>query len=161
MQKAYLPITKSFLAVIALLLIVLCIGIRCNSGTNMKKYFDDLLQGVDKVQIQYFNQGDTFTRTLTKQVYIDIYKEVINGKQKSDLKCDSTGRILYFIQDTLRFEAYFSTPSTGSKYEEGVVTYFLKPDIYKTLFTYRAGMGIDEDFYKMTKAKNDTTKNNR
>ncbi|HKZ65787.1 MAG TPA: hypothetical protein VJ111_05505 [Chitinophagaceae bacterium] len=67
-------------------------------------------------------RGDTFTRTLTKQVYIDIYKEVINGKQKSDLKCDSTGRILYFIQDSLRFEAYFSTPSTGSKYEEGVAT---------------------------------------
>lgn len=158
MQKA---IPKSFLILIALLLTALCIGIRCNSGTNMKKYFDDLLQGVDKIQIQYFNQGDTFRRTLTKQDQIDIYKEVINGKQESGLKCDSTGRLLYFIQDTLQFEAYFSTPSTGSKYETGVVAYFFKPDIYETRFTYRAGMGIDEYFYEKTKAENDPTKNNR
>lgn len=153
MRKSYLTATNFLLTLLALPVIIVVIGIRCNSETSMKEYFGDLLQRVDKVQIQYFNNSDTLTRVLIKQDQIDIYKEVINGKQEGDLKCDSTGRILYFIQDTLRFETYFSTPSTGSKYKKGAVTYFFKPDIYKTLFTSRAGMGIDEFFHEMTKKK--------
>jgi predicted small secreted protein len=131
------------------------------SDTDMKIYFKDLLKNVDKVQVQYFHAGDTLTRTLTQKDRIDIYKELINGKQDRRLKCDTTGRLLFFIKDTLRLDAYFSTPATGSKYNTGVVEYFLKPDVYKTLFTYRAGMSVDEYFYEFIKQKSDTTQNNR
>ena len=93
---------------------------------TMKKYFSDLLKKIDKVEIQYFIAVDTLTHTLTRQQQIDIFKEVINGKEDRDLKCDSTGRFLFFNKDTLFFEAYFSTPNTGSKYDTGVVTYFFK-----------------------------------
>lgn len=122
----------------------------------MKKYFFDLLKDVDKVQIQFFTDGDTLAQTITKKENITHYKEIISGKQENSLKCDSTGRILYYIKDSLRLEAYFSTPSTGSKYNTPVVVYFFKPVIYKARFTYRAGMGIDEDFYKLRKQKVDS-----
>jgi hypothetical protein len=128
---------------------------------TMKIYFANLLRNIDRVDIQFFELADTLTQTLTKQQQIDIFKEVINGKEDRHLKCDTTGRLIYYKRDTLLLEAYFSTPVTGSKYDVGVVTYFLKPDIYKTLFTYRAGMGIDEYFYNLTKPKFDTIKNNR
>lgn len=90
----------------------------------MKKYFFDLLKDVDKVQIQFFTDGDTLAQTITKKESITHYKEIISGKQENSLKCDSTGRILYYIKDSLRLEAYFSTPSTGSKYNTPVVVYF-------------------------------------
>lgn len=127
----------------------------------MKKYFSDFLNKTDKVEIQYFSLVDTVPQTLQDSKQIDIFKEVINGKEEKGLSCDTTGRLLYFKGDTLLLEAYFSTPSTGSRLDKGVVTYFFKPDIYKTLFTYRAGMSIDEYFYDLKKLTIDTTKNNR
>lgn len=125
----------------------------CNNETQMKKYFSDLLKEVDKVQIQIFTDGDTLTQTITERGGILIYKEIINGKKEANLKCDSTGKILYYVKDSLRLEAYFSTPSAGSRYDTPTLVYFLKSDIYRTRFTYRAGMGVDEEFYQLKKKK--------
>jgi hypothetical protein len=145
---------KRNLTLLKLALFVLCIQITaCNNEAEMKKYFSELLKDVDKVQIQFFAGDYTLVQTITEQDSINIYKEIINGKQEQDLKCDSTGRIHYYRKGRLRLEAYFSTPSTRSRYDTPVVVYFFKPDIYKTRFTYRAGMGIDERFYQIKRKK--------
>jgi len=153
-MKANIESLKNFLASMKLMLLILFVDITvCNNDANIKKYFAELLKEVDKVQIQFFVQGDTLTQTLTKKHQLDIYKQVINGKQTSDLKCDSTGRLLYFVKDTLRFEAYFQHHRQEVSLRTAVLHNYLKPDIYKTLFTYRAGMGVDEYFYQLRKEK--------
>ena len=128
---------------------------------TMKKYFADFLSKTDMVEIKYFILTDTVSKILRDSNQINIFKEVINGKEDTELLCDTTGKLSYFKGDTLLLEAYFSTPGTESKLDKGVVTYFIKPDIYKTLFTYRAGMSIDEYFHEFKKQLNNTSKNNR
>jgi hypothetical protein len=123
--------------------------IKAENEKTMKKYFADFLGKTDKVEIQYFALSDTVSQILKDPKQIDIFKELIIGKEEKHLSCDTTGRLLYFKGDTLLLKTYFSTPGTGSKLETGVVTYFFKPDIYKTTFTYRAGMSIDEYFYDL------------
>jgi hypothetical protein len=78
-------------------------------------------------------------QTLQDPKQMDIFKELINGKEEKHLSSDTTSKLLYFKGDTFLLKAYFPTPGSGSKLETGVVTYFFKPDIYKTLITYRAG----------------------
>lgn len=162
MTKSQTPFTWTFFSLF-LFFPVSCSYLESTKEKNertMKKYFADFLSRTDKVEIEYFIFTDTLHKTIKGQKQIDIFKEVINGKEDRELACDTTGRLLYFEGNTLLLEAYFSTPE-GSKSDNGVVTYFLKPDIYKTLFSYRAGRSIDEFFYELKKQHNDPVKNNR
>jgi hypothetical protein len=126
----------------------------CSSVTNKskgKKYFADLLKDVDKVQLKFFNHGDTLTGLITDQMEINIYRELINGKRdpKQKVKCDSTGQILFYSGNDLVLNAYFSSPASGSKYQKPCVSYSVEPMHYGAPLTYRSGRDIDDYYYKL------------
>ena len=126
----------------------------CSSITQKNKgktYFADLLKEVDKVQLKFFNHGDTLTEAITDQSEINIYKELITGKRdpKQKIKCDSTGQILFLIKDDLVLNAYFSSRASGSKYDKACVTYSVEPDIFGSALTVRSGQDIDDYYFKL------------
>jgi hypothetical protein len=116
-----------------------------------KKYFAELLQDVDKVQLKFFNHGDTLSETITDQSEIEIYKELINGKRdrKQKIKCDSTGQILFLSKNDVILHAFFSSRASGSKYDKPCVTYSVEPEHYGSALTYRSGQDIDDYYYKL------------
>ncbi len=120
---------------------------RKNKG---KTYFADLLKDVDKVQLKFFNHGDTLSEAITDQSEIKIYKELITGKRdpKQKIKCDSTGQILFLAKDDVILNAYFSRAS-GSKYDKASVTYSVEPDIFGSALTVRSGQDIDDYYFKL------------
>ena len=126
----------------------------CGSITQKnkgKKYFSDLLQDVDKVQLKFFNHGDTLSETITDQTEINIYKELINGKRdpKQKIKCDSTGQLLFLTKNDVILNAYFSSRASGSKYDKACVIYAVDPDNYGTALTVRSGQDIDDYYFKL------------
>ncbi|THU32003.1 hypothetical protein FAM09_27860 [Niastella caeni] len=117
-----------------------------------KKYFADLLKDVDKVQLKFFNHGDTLSETITDQTEINIYKELINGKRdpKQKTKCDSTGQILFLTKEaSIVLNAYFSSRASGSRYDKACVTYSVEPEHYGSALTVRSGQDIDDYYYKL------------
>ena len=116
-----------------------------------KTYFADLLKDVDKVQLKFFNHGDTLSETITDQSEINIYKELINGKRdpKQKIKCDSTGQIMFLTKEDVILNAYFSSRASGSKYDKPCVTYSLDPENYGTALTLRSGQDIDDYYFKL------------
>jgi hypothetical protein len=126
----------------------------CGSITQKNKgktYFADLLKDVDKVQLKFFNHGDTLSEAITDQSEINIYKELITGKRdpKQKIKCDSTGQILFLTKDDIVLNAYFSSRASGSKYDKSSVTYSVEPNIYGSALTVRSGQDIDDYYFKL------------
>jgi hypothetical protein len=116
-----------------------------------KRYFSDLLKDVDKVQLKFFNHGDTLSEAITDQSEINIYKELINGKRdpKQKVKCDSTGQIIFLTRNDIILNAYISSRASGSKYDKACVTYFVEPDNYGSALTVGAGQDIDDYYFKL------------
>jgi hypothetical protein len=127
-----------------------------NYGEKNQQYFADLLKDVDQLKLIFFNKGDTLSQVITNPQQIEAYKELINGKvdTKLKLKCDSTGKIEYYSKGKLLLDAFFSTPMTGSRFDKACITYTLKPDVYSTQFSYRAGMDVDDNYYKLRSSAN-------
>ncbi|OQP51303.1 hypothetical protein A4H97_27375 [Niastella yeongjuensis] len=126
----------------------------CSSITQKSKgktYFADLLKDVDKVQLKFFNHGDTLSEAITDQSEINIYKELITGKRdpKQKIKCDSTGQILFLTKEDIILNAYFSSRASGSKYDKACVTYSVEPDIFGSALTVRSGQDIDDYYFKL------------
>jgi hypothetical protein len=125
----------------------------CNSIATKKgkTYFADLLKDVDKVQLKFFNHGDTLSESITDPSEINIYKELINGKRdpKQKIKCDSTGQLLFLNKEEVILNAYFSSRASGSKYDKPCVTYSLDPENFGSALTLRSGQDIDDYYYKL------------
>ncbi|WP_207515513.1 hypothetical protein [Longitalea luteola] len=138
----------------ALLTLVSCSNI--SHKEKGKKYFADLLKDVDKIQLKFFNHGDTLAETITDPSEINIYKELINGKRdaKQKIKCDSTGQIIYVSKDDVILQAWFSSRASGSKYDKACVTYADETDHYGSALTLRSGQGIDDYYYKLRSTAN-------
>jgi hypothetical protein len=127
-----------------------------NNENKNKTHFADLLKDVDRLKLVFFNKGDTLSQVITSQLQIEAYKELINGKvdPKDKLKCDSTGKIEYYSKGNLLLNAFFSTPTTGSRFSKPCITYTVKSDVFSTLFSYRAGMDVDDNYYKLRSSAN-------
>jgi hypothetical protein len=139
---------------LALLTLVACGTVsQKNKG---KKYFADLLKDVDKIQLKFFNHGDTLAEAITDQTEINIYKELITGKRdpKQKIKCDSTGEILFLSKKEVILHAWFSSRASGSKYDKACVTYSVEPDTYSSALTVRSGQDIDDYYYKLRSTAN-------
>ena len=121
-----------------------------------KKYFADLLKDVDKVQLKFFNHGDTLSETITDQSEINIYRELISGKRdpKQKIKCDSTGQILFVTNEGIILNAFFSSRASGSKYDKPCVTYSVDPENYGSALTGRSRQDIDDYYYKLRSTAN-------
>ena len=116
-----------------------------------KTYFADLLKDVDKVQLKFFNHGDTLFEAITDQSEINIYKELITGKRdpKQKIKCDSTGQIQFLTKEDVILKAYFSSRASGSKYDKPSVTYSEETDKFGSALTIRSGQDIDDYYFKL------------
>ena len=126
----------------------------CGSITQKnkgKKYFADLLKDVDKVQLKFFNHGDTLAEAITDVTEVNIYKDLITGKRdpKQKIKCDSTGEILFLSKNDVVLQAWFSSRASGSKYDKACVTYSVDPEHYGSVLTVRSGQDIDDYYYKL------------
>jgi hypothetical protein len=119
--------------------------------TKGKKFFADLLQDVDKVQLKFFNHGDTLSETITDPSEINIYKELITGKRdpKQKIQCDSTGQIVFLTKEEIILNAWFSSRASGSKYDKPCVTYAVDPENYGSPLTGRSRQDIDDYYYKL------------
>lgn len=131
----------------------------CGSVTQKsknKKYFTDLLKDVDKIQLKFFNHGDTLSETITDRSEINIYKELINGKRdpKQKIKCDSTGQILFLTNEEIILNAFFSSRASGSKYDKPCVTYSVDPYHYGSALIGRSREDIDDYYYKLRSTAN-------
>jgi len=133
--------------------------VSCSSITHKskdKKYFAELLKDVDKVQLKFFNHGDTLAEVISDQIEINVYKDLITGKRdpKQKVKCDSTGEILFLGKDGLIMHAWFSSRASGSKYDKACVTYSVEPETYGSALTVRSGQDIDDHYYKLRSTAN-------
>lgn len=133
--------------------------VSCSSVSPQKKgktYFADLLKDVDKVQLKFFNHGDTLIEAITDETEINIYKSLITGKRdpKQRVRCDSTGQILFLSQKDIVLQAWFSSRASGSKYDKACVTYSAEPDTYGNPLTVRSGQDIDDYYYKLRSTAN-------
>jgi hypothetical protein len=133
--------------------------VSCNNISHKnkgKRYFSDLLKEVDKVQLKFFNHGDTLTEAITDETEINIYKDLITGKRdpRQKVKCDSTGEILFLSRNDIVLQAWFSSRASGSKYDKACVTYSVEPDTYGSALTVRSGQDIDDYYYKLRSTAN-------
>ena len=121
------------------------------SRNKDKRYFAELLKDVDRLQLKFFNHGDTLSKIIADPQEINIYKELITGKRdpRQKIKCDSTGQILFLQKGDLVLSAWFSSPASGSKYNKPSVAYGIDPDHYSALLNYRSGMDIEDYYYKL------------
>ena len=139
---------------LAFLTFVSCSGI--SNKNKGKTYFADLLKDVDKVQLKFFNHGDTLAEAITDETEINIYRELITGKRdpKQRVKCDSTGEIVFLSKNDIILHAWFSSRASGSKYDKACVTYSVEPDNYGSALTVRSGQDIDDYYYKLRSTAN-------
>ena len=121
------------------------------SKNKGKTYFADLLKDVDKVQLKFFNHGDTLSEAITDQSEINIYKELITGKRdpKQKIKCDSTGQIMFLTKEDVILNAYFSSRASGSQYDKASVTYSEDADNFGSALTVRSRQDIDDYYFKL------------
>jgi len=139
---------------LAVLTLVSCSGI--SNKNKGKRYFADLLKDVDKVQLKFFNHGDTLAEAITDATEINIYRELITGKRdpKQRVKCDSTGEIVFMSKNDIILHAWFSSRASGSKYDKACVTYSVEPNTYGSALTVRSGQDIDDYYYKLRSTAN-------
>ncbi|HEY8894507.1 MAG TPA: hypothetical protein VIM79_06815 [Niastella sp.] len=139
---------------LAVLTLVSCSGI--SNKNKGKRYFADLLKDVDKVQLKFFNHGDTLAEAITDATEINIYRELITGKRdpKQRVKCDSTGEIVFMSKNDVILHAWFSSRASGSKYDKACVTYSVEPNTYGSALTVRSGQDIDDYYYKLRSTAN-------
>jgi len=86
----------------------------------------------------------------TGKTQISFFKElIIKGKNMPNLKCDSTGEIIYLKGKQHLLKIYFSTRASGSKLSSGAVTYKINNNTITSFTTYNTGMFIDEIFNQL------------
>jgi hypothetical protein len=126
------------------------------SHKSKKEYFAGLLKEVDKVQLKFFNHGDTLAEAITDETEINIYKEMITGKRdpRQRVQCDSTGEIFFLSRNEVVLHAWFSSRASGSKYDKACVTYSVEPNTYGSALTVRSGQEIDDYYYKLRSTAN-------
>src|SRR5664279_3711299 len=76
-------------------LIFLC-SISCLSCNFKKSLFSEILKSIDTVKIQRFTSSDTLSILATDKGDIDIFKNIINGRQEDIPTCVKTGRIIFY-----------------------------------------------------------------
>jgi hypothetical protein len=104
----------------------------------------------DKIEIHFKNNRKQLKYVTTGKNHLSFFKDlIIKSKNNSNLKCDTTGEILYIKDNQLIFKVFFSTHITGSKFRSSTITYTIDNHPTTSLFTYNAGMVIDELYYKL------------
>jgi hypothetical protein len=81
---------------------------------------------------------------------------ILNARNNSSLRCDTTGTIIYFKNKVELAKVYFSSRGTGSKYNRTNAVAFSSNngDVVSAL-NYGTGMLVDEVFYEFQKDKKD------
>ena len=121
------PLGRTF-SIRSLIFICLIWSTSCNFR---KRHFAEMLKAVDKVEIQDFVDNDTTSHWVTNQAGIDVFTNIINGRQEHIPTGQKTGRILYYSKGKLILEA--------SQFAEGI-EYSSDHTLYKERITYQAGM---------------------
>jgi hypothetical protein len=75
------------------------------SCDSKKRYFEELLKSVNTIRIQRFTNGDTLSIYVTNKEGVDIFKEIIDGKNEDLCPKKQTGRILYYSKGHLILDA--------------------------------------------------------
>jgi len=129
-------LSKFAILKITLLLFILSF----NVNTNLSK--------VNKIEIKFYKGKKPLTYPITDNNIVNAFKEmIVKSKNNPELICDSTGEIIYLNNNKTLLKVYFSTRATNSKYRSSYITY----NNISSLMTYRAGMDLDEIFYKLNK----------
>jgi hypothetical protein len=133
-----------------LLLIILSFGtfFLCTCDQTTYKNQDvlkSITKKVDKLQLFYYRSEDTINSFVTSKEKIDLICNLIDGKVEETIKqCKPSGHILYYSNDKIIFESYFTI---GNGCEQ--ISYFISPQRYNTILTYRAGMFLSEFEYSL------------
>ncbi len=112
---------------------------------------ENKLNNITRVEIHFFKGKQRKVYKSNKKMDLLFLKELITkAKNNTDLRCDTTGEIIYFENKVQVFKAYFCTKATGSRYD-GSVTFKTNNQKITSLLNYGSGMLIDEMYYQLQK----------
>lgn len=104
----------------------------------------------NKIEMHFFKGKKPISYSTTNKTQVSFFKDLITkGKNTPNLKCDTTGEIIYLKGKQRLLKIYFSTRASGSKLSSGAVTYIINNNTITSLTTYNTGMFIDEVFYRL------------
>nr|WP_221284779.1 hypothetical protein [Mucilaginibacter sp. SP1R1]MBB6150852.1 hypothetical protein [Mucilaginibacter sp. SP1R1] len=106
----------------------------------------------NKIGIRFFKGKKPIVYSTTNKTQLSFFKDLIKkGKDTPNLKCDTTGEIIYFKGKQRLLKIYFSTKESGSKLSSGAATYTINNNTITSLLAYNTGMFIDEIFYRLNR----------
>lgn len=106
----------------------------------------------NKIEIHFFKGKKPGFYSTTNKLQVFFFKDLIKkGKNTPNLKCDTTGEIIYLKGKQRLLKIYFSTRASGSKLSSGAVTYTINNTTITSLLTYNTWMFIDEVFYQLNR----------
>ncbi|MDB5286535.1 MAG: hypothetical protein JWR05_1484 [Mucilaginibacter sp.] len=133
------------------LLMLISILFTCNCYSQVVKGIIKV-KHANKIEIK-FKGRPTYIYKATKQDALYLKDLILKAENKINLKCDSTGEIVYFKNEAPILKVYFSTLQTGSKYKDGAVVFKLNGEIKIALLNYGSFMLINELFYNLQKGR--------
>jgi hypothetical protein len=105
-----------------------------------------IVDQADKIEIKYFNNGDTLRYTSTSRSILENSKNVLKGKTQS-INCEYTGIIVFFVEGSVIYAVNFSTDATGAADD----CQYLILGKQGWLLSYNTGMFIDDTFHTIKK----------
>ncbi len=108
------------------------------------------LEFANRLEVNFLKGKVIAPFVLKDKSSISIFKELIRApKKNANLKCDTTGEIVYFNNKTELFKIYFSTRISKSKYKSPAIIV----QNATSMMSYRVGMYLDEKFYQFNSQK--------
>jgi hypothetical protein len=106
----------------------------------------------NKIEIHFFKGKKPIGYSTTNKTQVSFFKDLIaKGKNTPNLKCDTTGEIIYLKGKQRLLKIYFSTRQSGSKLSSGAMIYTINSTTITSGLTYNTGMFINEIFYRLNR----------
>ena len=140
----YYKILKPTIFVAAILL---CGGVFSQERSLLEK-----IRQADDIEIHFLKKKQPCIYRTTRKIDLHHLKTLVTGATNNpELRCDTTGIIIYFKGNKKLAEAYFSSKGTGGRFS--AVTFRDRGGTVTSLLNYGTGMLLNEEFYRLTSSK--------
>ncbi len=106
----------------------------------------DLLKSADKIEIIFFNNGDTLRQISTSKSLIKDFNKVLNGKNEP-VNCTPSGQVVFFVDGSVIYATLFSIDVSGGEND----CVFLMLENRGWRMTYNVGMYLSETYGELKK----------
>ena len=106
------------------------------------------LEKVNKIELHFFKARKQTTYNTSKKIELSFFKDLITkSKNDSHIVADTSGEILYLIDNRKVLKVYFSTKITGGKLN--CISYKSNHQPVVSGLIYNVGMMLDEIYHQL------------